>query len=194
MHSDITKIIHESKYREFTIKIVERETDRKFLYFYVLDAKGGISYAGDREVTENDLSDLGIAVPKIKSCIDTYIAMREKWHQEELEKKKKMNWTGRTFKRGDFVHFKGNDKYTPEDTYVWTYFGHLGMEYYLIEHVQGLDMSAFINKRPFKKFGIGADGFEAIHSSLLEEGKKYLPIYCTEFQGETDELIMLKEK
>lgn len=194
MHSDITKIISEFEHRGYTVKIVEREMDRKFLYCYVFDSKGNDTCMGNNNAKEEDLNDLNICIPKLKKCIDDDITSREKWAAEKREKKEKMKWTGRKFKRGNFVHYKGSERYNPIDTCVWTHWGHDGMEYYLIEHPQGQDMDNFINKRPFKSFGVGADGFEAVHSSQLQEGLKYLPIYCTEFQGETDELILLKEK
>lgn len=197
MHSDVTKIISESQYRGHTIKIVEREKGRTFLYFYVTDSRnhpcGGMYHYGYSDISEKDLSDIKIAIPKIQNGIDANIDLHEKYEKEKAEKKQKMNWTGRRFKRGDFVHFKGDEKYPAEDTYVWTHFGHHGLEYYIIEHSQGIDRINFINKPPYKKFGLGADGFEAIHSSQLNEGLKYIAIYPKEFQGETDELIMIKE-
>lgn len=171
--------------------------DRLFLYFYLFDNKGnergGMHYVGYADVTEEDLGDLNIAIPKIKKCIDQDIADHERWLKEKLAKQKKMKWTGRTFKRGDFVHFKGNDKYISVDTYVWTFFGHMMLEYYIVEHPQGKDMYSFTNKPPFRRFGIGADGFESVHSSQLQEGLKYIAVHCKEFQFETDELVMLKE-
>lgn len=193
MHSDITKIISEFKYKNHTVKIVERSMDGLFLYFYVFDSNnrecGGINYFGFDDVTKEDLSDLSVAIPKIKSGIDYLISFHLESEKSELDKKIKMNWTGRTFKRGDFVHFKGKDKYKSVDTYVWTYFAHESIEYYLIEHPDGMNRSDFMAKPPFKHL----DGFECVHSSQLQEGLKYLPIYCEEFQRETDELEIIKE-
>lgn len=198
MHNDITKTLHESEHRDHKIIIVERNMQgRVFLYFYVLGKSGnecgGMYYGGYSNVTEKDLEDLSICVPKIKLCIDDSIALHEKYEKEKLEKKLKMKWTGRCFKRGDFVHYKGDKDHMSVDTHVWTHFGHCGLEYYVIEHPQGKDRIHFINKPPYRRFGVGADGFEAIHSSTLQNGLKYLALYCNEFQGETDELVMIKE-
>ena len=196
MHPDVKRIIHETTHKGHTIKIVERDMfsrrPRLFLYLYILDSKNNETYIG-QHIEEEELKNVEIVIPKIHKLIDANIEYRIKWEEEKLEKKNKMNWTGRTFKRGDFVHYKGSEKYKPQDTYVWTHFGHCGMEYYVIEHDEGGGIENFINKRPFRKFGIGADGFEAIHSSQLDEKLKYIKIYCNEFEGETDELILIKE-
>lgn len=196
MHNDITKIISESQYREHTIKIVERDMfsrrPRLFLYLYVLNSKNNETYIG-QHIKEEELKNVETVISKIHKLIDEDIESRIKWEEEKLEKKRQMNWTGRQFKRGDFVHYKGSEKYKSCNTYVWTHFGHCGIDYYVIEHEQGDGIDNFINKRPFRRFGVGADGFEAIHSSELDEKLKYIKIHCKEFQWETDELAMIKE-
>ena len=83
------------------------------------------------------------------------------------------------FKRGDRVNFKGVEKgyrdngvYEPvtlkpaTGTYVWAVMLHL-MIRYVIEHPEGEPRENFFAKPPFP------DGFEAIHSSLLQEGLTY---------------------
>jgi len=53
-------------------------------------------------------------------------------------------------------------------TFVWTWFAHLMEWGYVIEHPEGHPKKEFLAKPPFK------DGFESIHSSELEDGKKYI--------------------
>jgi hypothetical protein len=195
MHDDIVRVIQEFEHNGHKVTIVERKMDGLFLYFYVLNEHGinvgGTNYVFFSDVTEGDLSDLSIAVPKIKMCIDEMVLCHIKFKAEKLQKKKEMNWTGQKFKRGDYVHFKGNDQYKPCDTYIWTHFGHESMEFYLIEHKEGYDRSNWTSKPPFENI----DGFESVHSNQLKDGLKYIQINChEEFQGETDELILLKRK
>lgn len=102
-----------------------------------------------------------------------------------MEEKKE--WTGQKFQRADHVHFVGNDKFKAVNTYVWTFFCHMSLSFYLIEHHDGLPASTWFAKPPFR------DGFEAVHSSELQEDLKYIQINCPkEHPGETDQLILLK--
>ena len=112
------------------------------------------------------------------------ILFYEKCAKEKSEEKEKLNWTGQVFSRGDFVHFKGNEKYKPYDTYVWDLFGHLGLAYYLIEHPDGHDRQVWLDNS-----GMG-DGFECVHSSMLDAELKYIQIDC-QFINETDELALI---
>jgi hypothetical protein len=193
LHNTIREV-HEFEYRDYKVKIVERKMDRrKFLDFYLINPQGkdegGMHYVFFSDIKEEDLADLSIAIPKIKLCLDDKIDTHLKWAEEKIQKKKEVNWTGQSFKRGDYVHFKGNDKYKPCDTYVWTHFGHMMLEFYLIQHHDGQDRSNWMAKPPFENM----DGFECVHSSQLKEGLKYIQINChEEFQGETDELILLE--
>ena len=192
---DIKKVIHEFEHNKYRVKIVERKNrfdNNPFLYFYVLDnfrVCGGMNYAGFGSVSKEDLLDLSVCVPKIKAGIDECISDSIRWAQEKEEKRKELQWTGESFKRGDYVLFKGNDKYKPLVSYVWTHFGHLSMEFYIIEHEDGEDRERWLTSGQFP------DGFECVHSSQLQEGLKYIQINCHEyFQGETDELEMILSK
>lgn len=123
---------------------------------------------------------------------------------ESGDEPKPINWQSRNiFKRGDRVNYRpqnfknGNgDETTSGDvsvsivkddrilraqnggkdfkpvngTYVWTHFGHLSFEGYVIQHPDGFDKSHFIND-PDGDFD---DGFEAVHSSQLKDGLKYI--------------------
>ena len=194
-HQDIIRYVHDFEHIGYTVRIVERKMNsRLFLYFYVFDLDvhqcGGSNYVFFGDVKEEDLSDLDVAVPKIKTCIDNMVASHIKWKAEKLQRKKELNWIGQTFKRGDAVYFKGNSQFVPTNTFVWTYFGHDGLEFYLIAHNDGYDRSNWMAKPPFAN----QDGFECVHSSQLQEGLKYIQIDCSrEFQGETDELVLLKK-
>ncbi len=195
LHKDITKYIHEFEHNGYITKIVERKRHdgTLFLYFYVLDSKnnecGGMHYYGF-DITENDLSDLNICIPKIKSSIDKKIEDRLKWDEEKRQKKISMNWTGQKFERGDYVYFKGNDKFKTYHSYVWTLFGHDGLSFYLIEHPDGYHRSSWMDKPPFEN----QDGFESVHSSELDEEINYIQINCSnDFFGETNELVLIKK-
>lgn len=188
LHSDITKYIHEFDYRDHSVKIVERKMklSNPFLYIYILDSKGNDTCLGANNFKEEDLKDLENTIPKIKQKIDEDIENRIRWAAETENEKKQLNWTGRVFRRGDFVHFKGNNIYKPYDTFVWTLFGHGGLSYYIIEHPDGHDRQAWLDN-----CGMG-DGFECVHSSMLDEDVKYIQIDC-KFTNETDELILIRE-
>lgn len=194
MHTDIVREIHTFDYKGYNTKIVERKMQGKlFLYFYVFDSDGndagGMHHVFYDDITQEVLSDIPVAVSKIKSCIDKSIACDLKYEEQIRQKKKQLGWTGRKFNRGDFVHFMGSEKYKPYDTYVWTHFMHEGMDYYLVEHYQGDDRSRWMAKPPFEH----NDGFESVHSSQLREGKKYIQIDChEEFTGETDQLVLIR--
>lgn len=58
-------------------------------------------------------------------------------------------------------------------TYVWAIMDHWGTKY-VIEHVDGMDKSFFMASKGFE------DGLESVHSSKLQDGKKY--IYADEAQ------------
>lgn len=187
LHSDITKYIHEFDYKSYSVKIVERKMQQRiFNYLYILDEKGNDKCYATNMIEKSDLSDLNICIPKIKNAIDEMILFYEKCAKKEADEKERLNWTGQVFKRGDFVHFKGNEKYKPYDTYVWTSFGHLGLAYYLVEHPDGHDRQGWLDN-----CGMG-DGFECVHSSMLDEDVKYIQIDC-KFTNETDELILIRE-
>ena len=187
MHSDVTKVVQELIYYTHTVKIVERwRMGKAFLYFYVFDADGkevgGTDYFHFKDV--KDLSDLSVAIPQIKSCIKKMVEQKMHWWREREKKKEAMNWTGRMFNRHDYVHFKGNDKYKPCDTYVWTHFAHLSLDYYIIQHHDGNLRDRWLNKKN--------DGFESIHSKYLDEGLKYIQVDCSkDFQFETDALVLI---
>ncbi len=74
-------------------------------------------------------------------------------------------------KRGDHVHFIGNENFIAiDDTYVWAIMAHM-MVQLVIEHPDGHPKSSFIKDYLAGKF---PDGFEAIHSSQLRDGLKYI--------------------
>lgn len=206
MSNEVIRVIHEFEYNGYTTKIVERKLEYKsclksqcsselFLDFDVYDSNGnhhgGLNYVYFNDVKKEELSDLSIAVPKIKDCIDYMIKSHLEFEAETERKKKEINWTGQEFQRGDYVHYKGSSEFKPCDTYVWTFFSHMGSEFYLIEHKDGFDRSSWMTKPPFEEI----DGFESVHSSQLGEDLAYIEIDCSrDFQGETDELILLKRK
>lgn len=92
------------------------------------------------------------------------------------------------FKRGDYVYFKGNNKYNACYSYVWTFFSHDGLSFYLIEHPNGLNRSNWLSKPPFEHI----DGFESIPSYMLDEDVKYIQINC-DMLGNTNELTLIKK-
>ncbi len=102
--------------------------------------------------------------------------------------KTREEWTGRSFKRGDHVHFKGTEILKPYDTYVWTVFAHRSICFYIIEHPDGHYASRWMASGGFD------DGFESVHSSELNPDLKYIQINCSDdFFGETDELVLIEE-
>jgi hypothetical protein len=99
------------------------------------------------------------------------------------------------FRRGDKVNYRpkensetwsnGNKKFKPVDgTYIWTWFGHLSLDGYVIQHKDGFPRAYFIKDYLEGNF---PDGFEAVHSSELKDGLKY--IWASE-----DELVLVKAK
>lgn len=71
---------------------------------------------------------------------------------------------------------KNNSRYkATQGTYVWAIMYHLMIKY-VIEHPEGRGKLSFMASDGF------SDGFEAIHSSELDEGKKY--IYADEVELE----------
>lgn len=158
---------------------------RLFLCLYILDQKGNDTCIGQNYFKEEHLVDFESAIPKIKLQIDKDIAERKRWAEEKEQRKKDLKWTGQKFKRGDYVFFKGNDKYKPVYSYVWTHFCHGAIDFYVIEHEDGEDRKRWLAKPPFEN----QDGFECVHSSQLQEGLKYIQVNCSEeFQFETDKL------
>ncbi len=192
LHNDITKYIHEFEYNGYATKIVERTMRMRppFLYIYILDTNGNDTCIGQNNFKEEDLKDLDSVIPKIKQEIDKDISQRKKWTLEKENLKKKLNWTGKSFERGDYVYFKGNENFKPCHSYVWILFGHGGLGFYLIEHPDGNHRSNWMSKPPFEHI----DGFESVHSSMLDEEIKYIQINCSdEFFNETDELTLIKK-
>lgn len=94
----------------------------------------------------------------------------------------------RKFERGDYVYFIGNEKYKPCHSYVWTFFGHDGLSFYLIEHNDGESRENWMYKPPFEHI----DGFESVHSCMLDADINYIQINCDVY-GETNELTLIKE-
>lgn len=88
------------------------------------------------------------------------------------------------FKRGDRVNFKGMGNLKPvKGTYVWAVLTHLAVMY-LIEHVDGE-----ITKQGLKMNNGFEDGFESIHSSMVQEGHNYILVV-----GDSLELAPIKNK
>lgn len=193
LNGDIVKYIHCFVYRGFEVKITERKNHvlsnvPTFLYLYIIDSNGRENYCC-QGIRDLELKDLNVAIPKIQEAIDKDIEKRAEWDNEAKERKQHLKWTGRKFKRGEPVYFKGNEKYKATQSFVWTYFGHMSLAFYIIEHPDGEDRSRWLAKPPFEH----NDGFECVHSSQLQEGLKYIQINCSEeFYGETDELKLIE--
>lgn len=78
----------------------------------------------------------------------------------------------RIYKRGDRVNYKGdeNGDGAVTGTYVWATMAHEILRY-VIEHPQGHPKSAFIQDYLQGRF---PDGFEAVHSSMLNDDLLYI--------------------
>lgn len=81
-------------------------------------------------------------------------------------------------KRGSKVKFKGNDEFSPENTYVWTVTFHK-MIRIVVQHKDGFPKSHFIQDYLEGRF---PDGFEAVHSSELDDNFKYIYVMPSELE------------
>lgn len=73
------------------------------------------------------------------------------------------------FGKGDKVNYLGgNNTKEIKGTYIWAVETSTGIIRYVIEHPDGMPKSHFMAKDPFP------DGFDAVHSSELKDGMKYI--------------------
>jgi len=87
-------------------------------------------------------------------------------------------------KRGSHVSFKGNEEFCAiESTYVWAICFH-EMIRIVVQHKDGFPKSYFISDYLKGRF---PDGFESVHSSELEDDKKYIYVMPTELELITNE-------
>lgn len=177
------EIEYEFEYLEHKVQIDRRKSDKEPYNISIYYPKGGSRHGS---TYPHKFTEIEPVIKYAKEEIDNYIIISKKVEEEFAERRKL--WKGRKFKRGDFVHFKGDDKYKAQDTYVWTWFGHLSLAYYIIEHTDGIDRSHFLAGPGWR------DGFESVHSSQLKEGLKYIQVECSGyFPDETDQLELIKE-
>lgn len=111
---------------------------------------------------------------------------------DDSELQDRKNWPLRSFKRGDCVNFKGDANYKPtQNTFVWAFHVHDGPGHYYIEHEDG----EYLYEK-LKHNGGFKDGFESLHSSMLQPNIKYIVVWCdfSTYGGcdKTDKLQMVK--